>query len=152
MKQAIALHISLSVLCFLLVCGFGDFTGYVGMADRDVIITRSSLQKQLVVAAGVGVAFASFAVILLAVSRLFVTAYYPMRLFLALAIGFTTIVFGCGDFKTRLGGPDVYIVMYELPYGPERLLISLGCGMLLAFVTTLVLMRIEEKKRGRGHL
>lgn len=136
----LVLFMSLFVLCALLLWVIGDFTGYVWVSDRDVLITRTSIGHHLLLATMVGVFFALATVILLAVSGLFVTGYYSLRLFLSLVLPFMIVVFFFGDFKTLLGGRGEYIVMYELPHGPERLLISLACGILLALVTSVVLV------------
>jgi hypothetical protein len=133
---------SLFILCSVLLSVFGDFTGYVWVADRDVWITRPSFGQRFLWAMVIGGAFAFATMMLLALSSLVVTEYYRLRLFLCLGVPFAAVVFFFGDFKTLVGGREVYRVIYELPPGPVRLLISLACGVLLALVTTPVLLAV----------
>jgi hypothetical protein len=120
----------------------GDFTGYAGAPDREALVVRPSIGQQLLWAVVIGLFFAVIVVLFLAASGLFFTRYYILRLFVCLVPAFVMVVFFFGDFKTLLGGREEYIVLYELPYGPERLLVSLACGILLAITTTAAVIMV----------
>ncbi len=107
---------------------FGDFTPYVGDSDRDVWVSPPAPDQQLLLAATVAVPFALFTALLLSATGWLFPEAQPLRLGLVLAPGLCAVVYFFGPFKVLFGGPAPNRVHYEMPRGPERLLVSAVCA------------------------
>src|SRR5262249_54070100 len=129
------LFLALAFWCAILLWVWGDFTPYVGEPDRDVWVTRPTALHQLVQAVCVGVVFAASCTVIFVLSGKLLSRWNLLRLFLVTTAGFTVVVYFYGDFKTVFGSGPTYMVKYELPWGPERQLISAACGLVLAGIT-----------------
>jgi hypothetical protein len=120
---------------------FGDFAEHVSASHGEVRVIRYSPVRQMIGSAAIGVCFTILTMFFLAASRLLVSRYYVMRFFFILVMEFTFIGNYFWDFKmVRPWRNGEWIVMYELPHGPERLLLSLGIGIIVALVITLTLL------------
>ena len=125
--------LGLTLGCTLVLFTAGDFTPYVGDPDHDVWVIRPSPGAQLAKALAVAIAFAALSGLAFVITCRLATGLRLTRLFLVTAIGFTAVVYCYGDFKTLLGDGRV---LYELPWGADRLGISAGCGVALAAAAT----------------
>ncbi|MBN9524341.1 hypothetical protein J0H58_38475 [bacterium] len=118
--------LALAVTAVLFVCG--DFTPYVGDPAQDVWVSPPDPEQQLLLAATVGVPFALFTALLFSATGWLFPGAQPLRLGLGLAPGLCAVVYYFGPFKELFAGPPPNRVHYELPRGPERLLVSAVCS------------------------
>ncbi len=130
-----AAGLALAGTAVLFVCG--DFTPYVGDPDRDVWVSPPAPERQLLLAAGVAVPFVASSALLFAATGRLLPGVRPVRLGFVLAPGLCALVYYFGPFKELLGGPPPNRVHYELPRGPERLLVSAACAAGMATLATL---------------
>jgi hypothetical protein len=135
MRTSLALFVSLTCWCAVLLACCGDFTPYVGEPDRDVYVTMPSAAQQLSRALTAGAVFAIVTVAGFALLRRLLPGHGVLRLFLVTVVGFTTVLYVYGDFKTYFGVGREREVFYELPWGTTRFLISGACGLVLSGLT-----------------
>ena len=130
----VTLFLGLALGCTALLFVCGDFTPYAGEPDRDIEISWPNPGRQLVSAAAVASVFAAFAALLASWRGTLLPRFGLLRLFVVTGAGLSAVIYVYGNFKMLLGVGPTCLVHYELPWGPERLLISTACGAGLASI------------------